>query len=300
MRGIFWANREKCFVQNQGQRTHYLDVDRDGPSAYGGDGKQLARGGLFTSPGHLFFPAAASLPVFRGALEGLRRIATYHIDPSSLRPSQPKRPYGPLARNGSNVASVLQRLEEHSFWRQRVQASLAVIDPSLQGIAVHDLAERLGIEFQQSGLMDAPVRFWAENMSDGTLHALGVLVALYQYVLGTVSLVGLEEPETALHPGASAALRDAIEEASFGVQVIVTSHSADLLDDKHVRPDSILAVCADPAGTRIGLLGEVERSVLRDKLFTVGELLRMEQLRPGVDASSLREADLFAPMADSV
>jgi hypothetical protein len=39
---------------------------------------------------------------------------------------------------------------------------------------------------------------------------------------------------TALHPAAARALRDCILEASERVQVIVTSHSADLLDDSTI------------------------------------------------------------------
>ena len=44
--------------------------------------------------------------------------------------------------------------------------------------------------------------FQASQMSDGTLRSLAVLVALFQFVPGprTLSGIGLEEPETALHP----------------------------------------------------------------------------------------------------
>lgn len=47
---------------------------------------------------------------------------------------------------------------------------------------------------------------------------------------GRIRLVGLGEPESTLHPGAASALFDAISEASKRVQVVATSHSADLLD----------------------------------------------------------------------
>ena len=57
-----------------------------------------------------------------------------------------------------------------------------------------------------------------------------------------VLLVGIEEPEIALHPAAAGVLLDALREAAATTQVIITSHSPDLLDDKELDPESILAV----------------------------------------------------------
>ena len=61
---------------------------------------------------------------------------------------------------------------------------------------------------------------------------------------------------------------------------MVTSHSADLLDNDTIPESAILAVLSEHAETRIGPLDEAGRSALRDHLFTAGELLRMDQLRP--------------------
>jgi hypothetical protein len=48
--------------------------------------------------------------------------------------------------------------------------------------------------------------------------------------LGRISLIGIDEPEIALHPAAAGVLFDALTEASERVQVLVTSQSPDLLD----------------------------------------------------------------------
>jgi predicted ATPase len=123
----------------------------------------------------------------------------------------------------------------------------------------------------------------AESMSDGTLRALGVLTALFQATLRNgshVPLVGIEEPEMAVHPGAAGVLRDALKVASASTQVVVTSHSPDLLDDKEVVADWILGVVSENGETKIGPIDEADRSVIRDRLFTAGELLRQGQLLP--------------------
>jgi hypothetical protein len=71
-----------------------------------------------------------------------------------------------------------------------------------------------------------------------------------------------------------------MQAASYSTQVLVTTQSSDLLDDKEVETDSILAVSAEQGQTCIGPIDEASRSVLRKRLYTVGELLRIGQLFP--------------------
>jgi predicted ATPase len=137
-------------------------------------------------------------------------------------------------------------------------------------------------------------------MSDGTLRALGVLVALFQAPANAhqpYRLVGIEEPEMALHPAASGVLTDSLQDASRYSQVLVTSHSPDLLDDQSISDEAIIAVVAEHGDTKIGRLDEAGRSALQDHLYTAGELLRMDQLRPDPAESNIKlsQLDLFGP-----
>ena len=120
-------------------------------------------------------------------------------------------------------------------------------------------------------------------MSDGTLRALGVLVALFQSggsEAPGVSLVGIEEPEVALHPAAVGALLDALREASRSRQVIVTTHSPDLLDLAEMDSELLLAVYAEKGSTQVAPIDEPSLEAVRRALYTPGELLRLDQLRP--------------------
>ena len=113
---------------------------------------------------------------------------------------------------------------------------------------------------------------------------------LSRYFRGTndpkkrVLLVGVEEPEIALHPAAAGVLLDALREAADKTQIIITSHSPDLLDDKDLDPESILAVEARDGITVIADIDEAGRSAVRDRLYTTGELLRIDQLQPNPDS----------------
>ena len=115
-----------------------------------------------------------------------------------------------------------------------------------------------------------------------------------------MTLVGIEEPEIALHPGAVAVLLDSLRDAAANrTQVIITTHSPELLDDKHLDVNSILAVKANDGNTAIAPVDEVGRSVLRDRLFTVGELLSLDQLQPDpnqtplVNRAKVKQLNLF-------
>lgn len=168
----------------------------------------------------------------------------------------------------------------------RVEEYISLVVPGLSGFAHKSVGHMETVEFRQKveGAA-APWRFPAINMSDGTLRAAAILVALFQSGnADIVHLVGLEEPETALHPAAAGLLRDCIFEASRSVQVLVTSHSADLLDDARIPVDSIRAVQADGGSSIIAPLDDASRSALRDKLYTAGELLRLNQLAADVSS----------------
>ena len=113
-------------------------------------------------------------------------------------------------------------------------------------------------------------------MSDGTLYVLGILLAVYQPRPPT--LVGLEEPETAIHPGAAAALAETIQEAGLRTQVLVTTHSPDLIT--RFDTDSLRAVERIDGLTVIAPIAKEQREAIRLRLFTAGELHRIEGLRP--------------------
>ena len=167
-----------------------------------------------------------------------------------------------LEADGGNIASVLANLKaEAPESAARVREYLSKVVPGTVGMEPRAVGPKLTLEFRQEVRGDRhPWRFLADNVSDGTLRVLGVLVALYQGAM----LVGIEEPEGALHPAAAGVLTDVLREASERVQVIVTSHSADLLDRETIPSDSILTVISEDGETRLGPLDETGRHMLRD------------------------------------
>jgi predicted ATPase len=233
-----------------------------------------------------------------------RRLALmsfYDFDSARIRSRAGSGADAHLMADGLNATGILKRLLRDSpDLAERINDYLAQIVPGLRGVATRVAGDDEILEFRQLGHGARRItRFPASSMSDGTLRALGVLLALFQTSpndhLLTPPLVGIEEPETGLHPAGAEVLFDALREASRRRQVLVTSHSPDLLDNKDLDADTVLAVGTDHGETTIGPIEDVGRSVLRERLYTVGQLVRADQLRPAAPASRrVRSVKLFS------
>ena len=196
--------------------------------------------------------AVSGLSEFRPVFDALTAMGFYNLNPKLMRELQKPQDGRLLKSVGENIASVIGHLERVAPNQLSiVQEYLQTVVPTVHGVERKPIGPMETLEFRQEMAGSKyPWRFLAQNMSDGTMRALGVLIALFQGNPDYLpKLVGIEEPETALHPAASAALREALQKASERTQVIVTSHSPDLLDDPMLNADSLLAVAA---ATQIG------------------------------------------------
>jgi predicted ATPase len=236
------------------------------------------------SPDRLYLVNAAGLPKFRGVYDALLMMGFYNLNPESIKALQSPDAGEILHRDGGNIASVIGRIShQQPEVKERIKTYLASIVPGVTDVNRVGLGPKETLEFRQkvSG-SKSPWTFYAAGMSDGTLRALGALVAVTQLADGTVPvrLVGIEEPETALHPSASGALMDALREAAVHTQVVVTTHSPDLLDQVDPDSDRLLVVQARDGDTVIGPIDAASREAIRDHLYSPGELLGMDQLEP--------------------
>lgn len=232
----------------------------------------------------LFLVAASGIPEFRPVFDALSRIEVYNLNPRAIAAMQQPDPGDVLRRDGSNAASVLQQLPPDV--QELIRDSLSRIVPGVSYVDAKTLGSQETVEFRQMVKGQSHSwRFLAAAMSDGTLRAFAILLAVFQAAASRQDgksplLIGLEEPEIALHPAAASVLLSALREGSRHCQIVVTSHSPDLLDNADIQADALLAVDNQEGLTRIGRIDDAGREMLRDKLFTPGELLRQGQLSP--------------------
>lgn len=229
----------------------------------------------------LYLVNAAGLPEFRGVYDRLLSMGFYNLNPEEMKQPRTADAGELLHRDGSNIASVIARLARNQRPAlDRISQYLRTIVPGITEVTRASLGAWETLEFKQEVVgAKPPWKFYAASMSDGTLRSLGALVAVTQLsgAKNPVSLVGIEEPETALHPAAAGALMDAIREATAHTQVIITSHSPDLLDQVG-EDDQLLAVQSVQGTTQVGLVDRASRDAIKDHLYTPGELLRMDQI----------------------
>jgi predicted ATPase len=229
----------------------------------------------------LYLVTAANLPVFRPVYDAFATMGFYNLDPAAMREVVKADPTIMLARDGGNVASVLlQMSKEIPAAKQVVEDYLRLVVPGIVGVDREDLGSRETTVFRQ--LSGAEIKhFSPDAMSDGTLRALGLLVALFQPGRRSLSsLVGIEEPEAGLHPVAAGALYEALQFASERRQIVVTSHSPDLLDNDEVSAAELLVVVSRAGETIVGTIDSLSRETIQAGLSTPGDLLRQGQLSP--------------------
>jgi len=241
----------------------------------------------------LYLVNAAGLPAFRPAYDALLAMGFYNLNPESIKELQSPDAGELLHSDGSNIASVISRLTAHDPQKlQRIKDYLATIVPGVENVERVSLGPRETIQFgQRVEGAQHPWKFFASSMSDGTLRALGTLVAVTQLgrSASQIRLVGIEEPETALHPAAAGSLMDALREASSHTQIILTTHSADLLDQIAVDREGLLVVVSRNGNTKIAPADAASLQAIREHLYLPGELLRLDQLQP--DETDLREQE---------
>lgn len=243
----------------------------------------------------LYLVSVSGFPEFRPVYDVISNMKFYDFSAEVMKKPQAPDVGGWLRSDGSNIASVVARLSvEQPEVLSRVTQYLSAIVPGIVSVERVSLGPVETLKFiQKSGDLSKKHEFFAWNMSDGTLRALGSLVAVNQLAGRNekASLVGIEEPETSLHPAAAAALMDGLREATVHTQVIITSHSPDLLDQMDLDTDILLAVAMQDGVTQIAPIDKASRSVIRDHLYTPGELLRLNQLEPDQEDIARQESE---------
>ena len=292
-RGGYEVQREECILQSASTQKEYFCVEN-------GD---VIETSTKVAPAavadRLYLVNASGLIEFRPVYETLSQMGFYSLNPDIIRDPQAPDPGDLLIRDGGNLASVLAQLSPPV--KRRIEEYLATVVPGVRGVEVIEIGPKETLEFRQDVTgAKHPWRVLANNMSDGTLRVLGILVALFQGNHDSqkrVLLVGIEEPEIALHPAAAGVLLDGLRDAADNTQIIITSHSPGLLDNEDLDVESILAVEAHDGNTSIARVDEAGRSAVRDRLYTTGELLRLNQLQPEpesvVSAAKAKRLRLF-------
>lgn len=208
----------------------------------------------------------------------MRQSRFYHIFPNVLREPRRVGDANTLAEDASNLASVLRAIKRQQSDRfLKFKEALSLLIPGVTDLDVYSAGGYLVVKLKHdSGQRGTWIDLSQE--SDGTVRLLGLLTALYQ--TRSLPLMGIEEPELTVHPGAMAQLADLLNEASRRSQVIVTTHSPDLIDclTDYRTVESLRIVEIVDGVTVVRRVADDQTEVVRKHLFSPGELHRMGEL----------------------
>lgn len=138
-----------------------------------------------------------------------------------------------LLEDLSNLPARLMALKRTPQTKRRLLELLSEVAPGFHDIEVIVEGGRLQLYLTEGG-RNVP----AHRLSDGTLRYLSLLAILLDP--GPAKLVIIEEPELGLHPDVLPALRDLLIEASTRFQLIVTTHSTQLVDAMTEHPEAVI------------------------------------------------------------
>ncbi|MGB6064527.1 MAG: AAA family ATPase [Desulfomonilaceae bacterium] len=247
------------------------------------------------SADNLALRVVSGVEEFEPLWEFLYSMRFYDIDPGRLREPQSPDAGMFLKRDGSNAASVLERIRrtKKGIWDdppvvQLLTKLLSEVCPGTLGVATRSTDNKETLSFYQDIGLDDPEDFDALDMSDGTLRVLGLALSVLQPL---PKVVGIEEPEATVHPALLEMIMEILMGASNEKQVLITTHSPEILDQKELEDSQIRMVYWKKGQTVIAPLSVSTREVVREGLYSPGELLKMDEIRPDEDAPDISSHD---------
>ena len=241
-----------------GDLTVITGPNNAGKSFYAGPANILFDYSEFTRAGE---PRLAVFAPSKGALDFITKLRQSVTGIRILRPVPHlcRRPAAPgtdvlLGQYGENIPVVADHLRrtKPGAWTS-VQEAMAAIVPGLLGIDIVSTEDlQLAVRFEERGVR----RAWTSGeVSDGTVQALALTIALFD---DRIRILGVEEPENALHPWI---LREIIRLCTKkpGKQVVLTTHSPVLLD--YVPAESVHLMWREDGESRIGKMLDLDDDV---------------------------------------
>jgi predicted ATPase len=194
---------------------------------------------------------------FREIADFFNTVRYYHIVPQLIRDPERSvgRKFDPYGGDFLEQIATLPKRTQESRLR-RIEKALRIAVPQLEELTQYK--DERGVphlrakydHWRSQGAWQTETDF-----SDGTLRLLGLLWALLD---GNGPLI-LEEPELSLHaevasyiPAMMASVQKAQKKQAR--QILVSTHSNDLLRDPGIAPDEILLLRPTSAGTNAGQL----------------------------------------------
>lgn len=223
---------------------------------------------------------------FRPIAEHFAKTSYFHLVPQVIRYPQAGSNRGPQAFGGAMIAEMNATADRtRKAWFARIQRALVSAVPGFETL-------RLQVDSSGQPHLVADYRNWRNSpseqnetdFSDGTLRLIGLLWTVVSSPANGGVLL-LEEPELSLNSAIVRKLAPLLATAQRdgNMQVVLSTHAPELLDDEGIRADEVLVLRVTDDGTTATPLSEVEEaadeiaaelplSEITDTLISPGDL----------------------------
>jgi predicted ATPase len=224
---------------------------------------------------------------FRAIADFFAETRYLHLVPQVIRDASRS---GDVADDpfGGDFIARMNRVapKTRAAWLRQVTAALQIAVPQFSSLEVTvDAAGRPHLESRYTNWRVTGARQDERDLSDGTLRLIGLLWSLVE-VGRRGAPVLLEEPELSLHPAVIRMLPTVLARAqrTSRAQVILTTHSPELLADDGIRADEVLLLTPTADGTAGLVLGDDPEAVdLIDSGLTVAEVALPRTEPPNIE-----------------
>jgi len=196
----------------------------------------------------------------------------FGVDQSARDPRPVGQPIARLQEDAYNLAQMLTYYRDyHPKTYDSVQELMRQFYEPFKSLEVRLIGTHLQVVVQENSGYSIP----AYRLSDGTLRWLALVTILLNPTPAPVTCI--DEPELGLHPDIIPILADLLREASTRTQLVLTTHSRDLVECFSDEPESICVCTKVNGATEIQRLSSEDLKVwLKD--YSLGELWTSGQI----------------------
>lgn len=228
---------------------------------------------------------------FREIADFLAETRYLHLVPQIIRDSNRS---GDLRDDpfGGDFIARMNRVAPRTrdSWLRRITAALQIAVPQFESLQVIiDAAGRPHLESHYTNWRVKGSRQDEGDFSDGTLRLIGLLWSLVEVGRRATPIL-LEEPELSLHPAVVSLLPRVLASAQRGrgAQILLTTHSPDLLEDEGIRPEEVLELEPTQDGT-VGKTIDQTPDAMEDVNagISLADIVRARSAPPGIERLAL-------------
>ena len=176
-----------------------------------------------------------------------------------------------MAEDARNLSHVLKKILADPEAGPALTSGLQKAYEGIDGIVIEEKGDDLFLSLREEGERTISAR----RLSDGTLRYLSLLALLCDPT--PPPLICIEEPELGLHPDLIPTIAALLIAASQRTQLIVTTHSADLISALWEFPEAVVVCERDFSSTTMRRLDPKRLKKWLDK-YSLGQLWSMGEI----------------------